>query len=146
MLESKGKRRRTKLNNIKILEKVVTGRAIISDNVLWNLIGETINTDELIEDVPPDPSIIHNHHERQEENKTKGLTPAQKEAIKVSLNKLKAILEIEESEEKREKARFQDNINEPIQELNQVNTEETFNYKDEKQVNILLNAARIELF
>ena len=133
------------LNNIKILEKVIEGRAIISDQILWDLIKQTINTEELIEETPIN-TIIEPYQANQEPERTKGLTEDQKETIKISINKLKAIMETEDEEERRERQKYNDYMNKQINDINTEAVEETFNYKDPRQVKILLNAARIELF
>ena len=133
-----------KMNNIKIIEKIVTGRAIISDNILWKILKETIDTADLSEDIPLDISIPMTQSSTDGET-TKGLTETQKDMIKTSINKLRATLEIEE-EEIQEKHKFQSRINEQINNINNEAINEEFNYKDPRQVKILLNAARIELF
>ena len=78
--------------------------------------------------------------------RTKGLTEEQKENIKMSINKLKAIIEIDNEEERKEKQTYHENINKQIHDISTEVIEERFNYTNPKQVKILLNVARIELF
>ena len=98
------------MNNIKILETVTTGRAILSDKILWDLIKQTINTEELTEDIPID-TITSSYQREVEPERTKGLTEDQKEKIKISVNKIKAVIETENEEEKKEKQKYHENIN-----------------------------------
>ena len=123
------------MNNIQILEKVTTGRAILSDKILWDLIKQTINIEELIEDTPID-TITSSYQMEVEPERTKGLTEDQKEQIKIGINKLKAILETENEEEKKEKHKYHENIAKQIHDINTAVVDEAFNYKNQTQVKI----------
>ena len=91
--------------------------------------------------------MLYNHHlDTTEMRETKRPTNNQKDILKTSINKLKAILEVEDEEERQEKLKCHSRINEQLQNLNDEIINEEFNYKDTKQLRILLNMARIELF
>ena len=93
---------------------------------------ETINIEELLEEAPPDTTTPQ-YQIQIEANTTKGLTEEQKQIIKQRINKMRAIIEIDnKEEEEQEKKKYNDNMREHLRTMmSEEGEDETFNNKNQ---------------